>query len=335
MLPPTLAAHIGQQHGLFTAAQVRAAGITDDERHRLVRGGLWRQIRRGIYIEASTWQSLTSLTDRHRIEVIAAQLAVGRPSWASGHSAFVVHRARPPFAHHPVPELICRDGQAHRSRILTVRVWPLTDEDVDVVEGVPVLCGARTAFDAARLLSFSDAVVVTDTLLRDQRVTSQELATLVDHVRGRVGAPRFARVVGFADVRSGSAGESMSRVWFAEMGMPAPDLQVEFHDDDGLIGFTDFYWKHLRTIGEFDGRGKYEDDEDERARTPSDVVYAEKRREDRLRVDNEVVRFSWGDVRSHPTELRARFHRAFARGQQRGPWTSTWIVPPHEGSLWR
>ena len=195
------------------------------------------------------------------------------------------------------------------------------------VDGIPVLSGARTTFDAARLLSFANAVIVADNLLRDGRTTPEELHTLVLRLADRPGGPSFARVAAFADRRSESAGESLSRVWFAEMNLPAPDLQVEFHDADGQIGFTDFYWKAFRTIGEFDGRGKYDETED-RPRLPRDVVYAEKLREDRLRVDNEVVRFGWSDVRSRPRHLLQRFRSAFDRGQSRGPWTTTWIKPP-------
>ena len=326
-MTPALLAQLAQQRGLFTAAQVRSAGITDDERrHRLDRGE-WIRVRRGIYIQAETWQGLPTLVARHRLQVVAAQLALDRPSWASGHSAFFVHDAIPPFAGLPIPDLTCRSGQTHNSPTLNVRVWPLSDTDVGEVDGVPVLSGARTTFDAARLLSFRDAVIVADQLLHEGRTTTEELRSLALRLHDYAGAPSFSRVAAFADGRSGSPGESLSRVWFAEVGLPAPDLQVEFHDELGQIGFTDFYWKKFRTIGEFDGRGKYDEPKDAHE-TARGVLYAEKRREDRLRVDNEVVRFGWSDVRSAPNPLVQRFRDAFARGGRRGPWTSTWIKPP-------
>jgi len=326
-MTPVLLAHLAQQHGLFTAAQVRSAGITDDERRHKVRRREWIRIRQGIYIQAETWQALSTLVDRHRVQVVAAQLALDRPSWASGHSAFFVHDAIPPFAQPPIPDLTCRSGQTHRSPTLNIRVWPLAETDMTTVSGVPVLSAARTIFDAARLLSFRDAVIVADELLRKERTTAEELHSLVLRLQDRAGGPSFARVAAFADGRSGSAGESLSRVWFAEVGLPQPDLQVEFYDASGQIGLTDFYWEKFRTIGEFDGRGKYPEAEDPQQPT-RDVLYAEKRREDRLRVDNEVVRFGWSDVRSQPRLLKQRFRDAFARGAQRGPWTSTWIKHP-------
>ncbi len=334
-MTPALLARLAQQHGLFTAEQVRSAGITDDERRHRLRRGEWIRVRRGIYIQAETWQGLSTLVDRHRIQVAAAQLALDRAGWASGHSAFFVHNALPPFPELPIPDLTCRSGQTHSSPTLNVRVWPLTETDVTSVEGVPVLSGARTTFDAARLLSFTDAVIVADQLLHDRRTTTEELRSLVIRLHDRAGSPSFSRVAAFADGRSGSPGESLSRVWFAEVGLPEPDLQVEFHDELGQIGLTDFYWEKFRTIGEFDGRGKY-DERDVTSPTDRGVLYAEKRREDRLRVDNEVVRFGWSDVRSRSRHLLQHFHQAFARGQQRGAWTSTWIEQRSGGTQrWR
>jgi len=94
-------------------------------------------------------------------------------------------------------------------------------------------------------------------------------------------------------------------------GLPAPVLQWEVRDQDGLlIGYTDFGWPELGTVGEFDGRVKYG-----RLRRPGqdpgDVVFEEKRREDRLRdQDLAVVRWTWADLADFGpvvTRLRRRF----------------------------
>ncbi|MDT4893624.1 MAG: hypothetical protein QOE97_2659, partial [Pseudonocardiales bacterium] len=66
-------------------------------------------------------------------------------------------------------------------------------------------------------------------------------------------------------------------------------------------------------IGEFDGKIKY--DEGGMA-----TVYAEKRREDRLReAGYEVVRFGWTDVQRRSQWIAARVRAAFARHQLRRP----------------
>ena len=62
----------------------------------------------------------------------------------------------------------------------------------------------------------------------------------------------------FADGRSDSPGESITRVQFHRYGILIPDLQHDVIDDRGvLIGTSDFYWDDCRHLGEFDGKIKY------------------------------------------------------------------------------
>jgi very-short-patch-repair endonuclease len=71
---------------------------------------------------------------------------------------------------------------------------------------------------------------------------------------------------------------------------------------------VDFFWEEQATVGEFDGRLKYT------GQPNADVLYAEKRREDRLRaLGLEVVRFGYHEVRGGRGELRRAVLDAFAR----------------------
>jgi hypothetical protein len=89
-------------------------------------------------------------------------------------------------------------------------------------------------------------------------------------------------VVAFADPRSGSPVESLSRVSIAEAGLPAPELQHEFWDRDGRMD-VDFWWPRFGVIGEFDGKVKYLDERYRNGRTLEQVLLDEKWREQRLR----------------------------------------------------
>lgn len=62
------------------------------------------------------------------------------------------------------------------------------------------------------------------------------------------------RVVRFADGRSESPLESISRVAFHELGLPAPEPQVEVWLGDELLARVDFFWRHRKTVGEADGK---------------------------------------------------------------------------------
>jgi very-short-patch-repair endonuclease len=78
-------------------------------------------------------------------------------------------------------------------------------------------------------------------------------------------------------------------------------LQLEVRDADGRM-VPDFAWRRERILLEFDGKGKYlrgmSPGED-----PGEVVWREKRREDRLRALGWiVVRVVWADL-MHPERL--------------------------------
>jgi hypothetical protein len=79
--------------------------------------------------------------------------------------------------------------------------------------------------------------------------------------------------------------------------IPVPTLQRRFFDSDGrFVARTDFDWEG-RLVGEFDGLVKYGGGSMTPGQTPSDVVIAEKIREDRLRqMGIEVVRWVWADL---------------------------------------
>ena len=125
------------------------------------------------------------------------------------------------------------------------------------------------------------------------------------------GSRRAARVLGFADARSESVGESRSRVLLHRLGLPVPDLQVRVVRPGGrLVGRCDFGWRDRRTVGEFDGRVEYRADAGPDA---GEVVFREEVREDELRDHGwEVARWTWPDLAT-PAVVERRIRRAFAR----------------------
>ncbi len=85
-------------------------------------------------------------------------------------------------------------------------------------------------------------------------------------------------------------------------GIRPPRRQVPFHDEDGFIGRVDFWWQDAHVVGEFDGKVKYGRNNPSQ-RSPEDVLWAEKRREDRLRATGaSVVRWTTTDLHC-PTRL--------------------------------
>jgi hypothetical protein len=125
-------------------------------------------------------------------------------------------------------------------------------------------------------------------------VLQAALAAAIARCAGWRGSPVARRTLAFADGRSGSVGESRSRVAMHRAGLPRPVLQWEVVGGAGQwIGMVDFGWPEQRTVGEFDGKEKYGRLLNS-GRSPADAVYAEKCREDALRAEGlSVVRWGW------------------------------------------
>jgi hypothetical protein len=287
-------------------------GYTYAEMARLARGGELTRIRRGAYAKERELDAHLA----HRQLLLATVALTTVNSVVSHMSAAVLHGL-------PIwPSLLSRvhftreqpSGGKIR-RYVHLHVSNLSAMEVVTLEGVRVTSLARTVVDLACTLGYVQAVAVGDAALH-QGLARSELEAVLAVNRRRRGLPAARRVIAFLDGRSESVGESASRVAFDRAGLPAPQPQYEVHNSKGrLVGRCDFGWENHRTLGEFDGKTKYgrllmpgQD--------PSDVVFAEKRREDALRdLGWQVVRWIWDDLDS-PTVLAERIQRAFSRAER-------------------
>lgn len=219
----------------------------------------------------------------------------------------------------PRVETLTERSRGGRSRRGIVRHAHGVPSELLTIDGVTVTTLARTVMDAASILPFSAGVVMADHALRASRDKKSFLLGQLDATgllheselpRAPRGRDRSARVAAFADARAGSPAESVSRCMMHALGFEAPELQQEFRDADGLIGYADFWWPSLGLIGEFDGLSKYTEPRYLRGRSPSEVVVEEKIREDRLRaLGFRVVRWLWDDIHS-PQRLAVVLERA-------------------------
>ena len=313
-VPPLLRAISDTQGGVVTAEQALAAGLTREEIRRLVRGNSWTRIRRGAYVETPVWATADPCT-RHRLLVRATLLLGERRGVVCARSAVAWHgldtlSAPPAEVHVRVPAA----GGGRSSGLLVRHVGEVVPQLCQTDGEVVLVTPAMAAVEMACTVPFREGVVVCDSALRSG-VAQQEMALALTAVAGRTGAPEARRAAGFADGRSGSAGESLSRVVLREIGLDPEDLQTAIRDERGLVGITDFSWLSNRTVGEFDGRVKYGRDGPNAENR--DVLWREKQREDRLRaLGLEVVRWTWADL-DHPDEIARRIRTAWQRAAQR------------------
>jgi transcriptional regulator with AbiEi antitoxin domain of type IV toxin-antitoxin system len=244
----------------------------------------------------------------HALRVASVQVGAGAGDVGSHQSAAIVHgldQLRRPQLE--VVAVTRPPGGSHKSRSgVRVHVAALPGEHVAVVRGVRVTSVARTVVDLARTSPFRSGVVVADSALRTKQTTKAELEAVIGACARWPGLRRARQVVEFSDGKSESVLESISRVAFRELGIPAPELQEWVGGEDGWLGRADFLWRRYGTIGEADGAVKY-------ARPA--LAIAQLRRDRELREAGfEVVHFTWDEIVRTPRQVAAALRAAFQRG---------------------
>jgi hypothetical protein len=172
-------------------------------------------------------------------------------------------------------------------------------------------------WEVASASTLESGVCTADSALRRWPRLRDELVD-VGGTFGRRPGSRTARIaVQLADGRSGSVGESLSRVLFYRHALPRPELQHQVVSRDGdLLAVTDFYWPRSRHVGEFDGKIKYGALLRE-GEAPGDAVFREKRREDDVRATGlGMTRWTWADLAPAPSvALVQRLERDLERSR--------------------
>jgi hypothetical protein len=250
------------------------------------------RIRRGVYVPTHEWQALTGrerMLRRMDVEVRAAH----GPRVFSHESAAAAWQL--PFVGRwpEVPQLTEEPGGRHRtSRVARWHLAPLAESDVTQRAGYAVTSLARTAVDLASTRDLASGVAAFDALLAramDPRLVRATIERMVGERRPFWGVRKVERALAIATGSAESVLESLSMSRFYELELPSPEQQVEIIVD-GRRYRVDFYWREFDVIGEADGRSKYDD-------APSEVVWAEKKREDDLRsVVQGFVRWTWDEA---------------------------------------
>jgi hypothetical protein len=305
-LPPGLAARAAAQGGPFSTQQARSAGFEAREIYRRLKSGQWTRLRRGIYIE--TFLIPDDEIGRHLLRLRAVVLSLG-PQAAASHvtGATLLQLA----LLDPDRSLIhiTRDSPSRIEAGIHHHEAELPPGHLTKIDDILTTTAGRTVVDLSRALPFEAGLVAAESALNKGLTTLTELREILAYCADWPGARDAGRVVSFASPYSESPGESLGRIAFDALGLPQPSQQVWIFDKAGLIARVDYWWEKQRTVGEFDGRLKYDGDN-----ASKDTLYDEKRREDRLReAGAEVFRFDWPEARAKSPSIRQKALAAFDR----------------------
>ena len=298
---PQLRAVACARLGVFTSREALAVGYrVEDIRAELGRRR-WIRLGKGVYIGADDVPA-NGERERHLLDCLAVLLTLGAGPVVSHASAARVHDLIVPRAESDDVRVTAVD-QWRRGRGYRVARAALPDDDVLPWLAFGATSVSRTLVDCAREWSLTDSVIAIDAALHELKVDRAELHRAVLAGTHRVGIAGAARALELADGRAESPLESRGRLAMLSVGLPRPELQVEIHDDAGFIGRVDAWYEDAGVAVEFDGRVKY----DEPWRAPGEVLWKEKRREDRMRdAGARVVRVVSDDLGPAWTQKAAR-----------------------------
>lgn len=266
-------------------------------RRRTERGELLR-IGHGVSTSAQAFRDASEAV-RHRARIDAV-LAASRPGLIVSHASAVVMHGLPWFG--PLPDrVVLTDPTRDRAQRLRFSdKVPARGRDVATVliDGVETTDLVTTAVDVALRSDRGHALVVLDAVL-GRGVDRHELLTELESRPTRRGVQRVRALLGLADGRIESVGESLAQLVMHDLGLPRPELQHEFSLDGRRTARVDFWFPEHGVVVEFDGLVKYRVGDVRGTRTAEEVVVAEKFREDAVRSVPGVrglARLTWRGV---------------------------------------
>ncbi|MFC0457964.1 hypothetical protein ACFFGR_15605 [Arthrobacter liuii] len=326
---------------LVLASRRRALTGSSRSLSRGYRNGTLVRVRAGVYFGKAAWLSLKPW---QRYRTTMAAVAAVDPSMTFCYLTalriwnlpcpgvpthiHVITSSRHKAGKASPTTAAARDAKTGKTGIEHVRSYGLSRHFWLVhsvqYQGFAVTTLPQTVMDCMVRLEIPDAVAIADAVLGPRRGPGEALTRqqLLDAAAGLASAAKrrhIQEVLALADEASESVGESRSRAFIHVLGLPAPVLQHVFHDREGFIARTDFFWPEAKVIGEFDGDAKYLDEVLLAGVSTQEAILAEKKREDRLRaLGYKVVRWDWKTL-STPDVLRQRLIAAGIRPQKTPP----------------
>jgi hypothetical protein len=285
---------------VFSRADARVLGWTDPALTRAARSGRINQLRRDQF---------TASSPDSRLAAIAAVRGC-RGAVISHRSAAIMHGLPLVGPLPPVPDVTVPPsgtGDLAAAHLYRATMRP---EDIVEIDRCPVLSVPRTIVDLGRHRPMATAVAAADFALHEGLTTLDELAATLEFCRRWPRAERAARALRHVDGRAESPLESISRLVFVWLRLPAPKPQQRIRNERGvIIARTDFYWDEYGVVGEADGKSKLQRKED--------LDAAWDRHDDLDDLGLVVVRWGWTEAVRMPRVLGAKVQRGFERGRRR------------------
>lgn len=297
-LDPLLLSLAAGQHGMFTTVQAQRVGMDKSSLARAVLEKDLRHPMRSLY-------AVTHLVDESSPLAWHGHLAQGaRLLYPDLVFASVTAALAYDFAvwgcDVSKPQLFRPISRS--TGVRGVRVRPMRGASVESAWG-PAAPPADALVQLAMDFGIEQGVVSADSALRSAKVTKDELAAAVGSVENWPAAHKARSMLALVCAVRESVGETRCGIALELAGIHVTP-QVEIRDSFGtLVARVDFLVDGTKVVVEFDGRVKFESGDPQ-------VLWAEKKREDRLRrLGYTVVRIVWADLET-PGAVAAKVRAA-------------------------
>lgn len=300
------------QHGVATRVQLLRHGLPECAVDGLVRVGRLVPVARGIY--------RVGPLPLPRGPEVAAVFAAGPGARVSHRSAARlqgltepersehVSRKEPPRATSavvPTPIVEVSVPRKRRRRIEGVRIHRVRDlreDEVSLLDGIPVTTPARTLLDIAEELGSREVEKAYANALRRKLVTPEAMRAMVERHPDHRGAALWRRLLaeeGEPAFTRSDAEEKLLGIARAA-GLPRPEVNVRV-----LAHEVDFLWRAARLVVEVDGYAYHGSRHN---------FAADRRRDAELAAGGyRVLRFTWGDLTEQRLATVVRLAQALVR----------------------
>jgi hypothetical protein len=146
----------------------------------------------------------------------------------------------------PMYHVIRPEGAAHLNRPhVIVHRMKLYDDEITLLDGIPITTPERTWLDLAEMLTVDELVVAGDSCVRVPRPEFEgrdvplcgleDLQRMIDRHKGKRGLRKAKEAIALIRVGSDSPQESLLRLAMVRAGLPEPELNVPIIDDAGTL----------------------------------------------------------------------------------------------------
>lgn len=267
------------QHGVVSAAQLRALGLSANEITTRARRGWLRRLHRSVYAVGHR-----PLTWRGRW--LAAVLACGDGAALSHGSAAALWRVSADRSYPIHVTVPATSGRISRGGITLHRSRHLPPDEITRCHGISVTTITRTVLDLAATEPRRRVERALDEADRLRLCTLPQLRATLQANRGRPGAVALAAILAEHEIGTTLTQNELEELFFAlcrEHGLPQPQANqpvLDYHPD--------FLWPDAMLIVEIDGRGSH---------ATRRAFQEDRTRDARLTAGYRVLRFTEPDVK--------------------------------------